>query len=241
MADEKVSAEKLAREELPPGADLLLRAFAPATPWIENSVGYRQWRALRGEIQQATDEGFTHREVGLDASHFEIESLLGEGNYSQIFAATIKATQQRVALKMIDKAKAKRYKKEDEVVIERWVLRTLRHPSIVDMYHAFQEEAALYLALEILPGGELWALSHKVGLPPSLATFYAAQVRRAPKVDRTRSTRMPSRPAERARALNHARSRPADRCSRCSSSSTSATSCTATSSRRTCSSRATAT
>lgn len=152
---------------------LLLNAFSPAQKWAEPACGYRQWRLLRGEA--GAPDGELPR-FGVDASHFEVESLLGEGNYSQIFKATLKSTQQRVALKMIDKSKAKRYKKEDEIVVERWVLRNMLHPSIVRMFHAFQEVQALYLALELLPGGELWALTHKVGLPMSLATFFGAQV-----------------------------------------------------------------
>ena len=153
---------------------LLLRSYLPSESWAERATGHRQWRLLRGESSLPELDGGMRQE--LTPSHFQVEHLLGEGNYSQVLAATLKSTQQHVALKVIDKAKVKRYKKEDEVLIERWVLRQLRHPSIVEMFHAFQEVGALYLSLELLPGGELWALTHRCGLPAALASFYAAQM-----------------------------------------------------------------
>ena len=80
------------------------------------------------------------------------------------------------AARVSHKSKVKRYKKEDEVLVERWVLRNLRHPSIIEMYHAFQEVGALYLSLELMPGGELWSITHRCGLPLATAKFYAAQM-----------------------------------------------------------------
>ena len=156
---------------------LLLRAFAPAEAWHNSrGVGCRQWRLLRGEQASTSSEGGGLARQEIDASHYTVEGIIGEGNYSQIYRATLKSTQQPVALKMIDKEKCKRYKKEDEILVERWVLRNCIHPAVVEMYSAFQEVGALYLALELLPGGELWAKTHRVGLPLGLARFYAAQL-----------------------------------------------------------------
>jgi len=153
---------------------MLLRAFMPAEPRSERATGYRQWRLLRGEQSEDVGGGIARQEI--TPAQFDCDHLLGEGNYSQVIGAMLKSTQQRVALKVIDKSKVKRYKKEDEVLVERWVLRNMRHPSIVDMYHAFQEVQALYLSLEMCPGGELWALTHRCGLPAATASFYGAQM-----------------------------------------------------------------
>ena len=60
--------------------------------------------------------------------------------------------------------------------MEKWVLANLSHPSIIRIYQTFQDRAAMYLVLEHVPGGELWALSHGRGVRPSLASFYVAQV-----------------------------------------------------------------
>ena len=159
---------------------LLLDAFTPTESWVERGCGYRQWRLLKGEnvdrSEAAMHDGGFPSAQQVDLSSFVLEGLLGEGNYSQVFQGTLKATQQLVALKIIDKAKVKRYKKEDEVLVEKWLLSRLAHPSIIKLYHAFQDQSALYLSLEHVPSGELWSVTHKTGLPMSIARFYGAQM-----------------------------------------------------------------
>jgi 3-phosphoinositide dependent protein kinase-1 len=215
---------------------LLLRAFTPSEKWVERGCGYRQWRLLRGEATPSSDNGGFASAQQVTSQSYTFHGMLGEGNYSQVLQATVRSTQQMVALKIIDKAKVKRYKKSDEVLIEKWVLSRLRHPSIVQLYHAFQEVGALYISMELVPGGELWAITHKVGLPMSISTFYAAQVRRRP------STTCPRErhhcPAQRFRSfvLRIAWGARYCRCWRHYISCTSVTSSTATSSPRTCSS-----
>lgn len=156
--------------------DFLLPAFMPFEPLIERAAGYRQWRLLKGEtaLPEKNTHGFSSQEV--TSNDFSMEGLLGEGNYSQIFQASLRSTCKTVALKVIDKQKVKRYHKMDEVLIERWVLSRLRHPSIVELYHAFQDVGAAYLSMECVPGGELWQCCHKTGLPITIARNYAAEV-----------------------------------------------------------------
>lgn len=62
-----------------------------------------------------------------------------------------------------------RYKKQDEVVVEKYVLAAANHPSIIKLFHTFQDATALYLALELVTGGELWSICHKRGLHASHA------------------------------------------------------------------------
>ena len=120
----------------------LLLAFTVDQPWVERGCGYRQWRPLPGEISKpapssAAPSGPADAEDGLGAASdetgfasaqqvtpqsFSMHGLLGEGNYSQVLMATLKSIQQPVALKCIDKTKVKRYKKTDEVFVEKWVL-----------------------------------------------------------------------------------------------------------------------
>ena len=85
-----------------------LRAFCPTEPqWKERPVGYRQWRILKGETPSSQAEAGVLRQ-DLTPSHFEVEHLLGQGNYSQVLESTLRSTQMRVALKVIDKAQVKR-------------------------------------------------------------------------------------------------------------------------------------
>ena len=145
--------------------NLLIRALAPVEIYAKRTVSNAQWQ--RGEagvgpsgrmldVPKAPGELAISSRL-LSPSAFELGDLLGEGNYSAVYHATLKATQAEFALKAVDKSKCRRYKKQDEVVVEKWVLAHLSHPSMVRIFHTFQDHASLYLALEFVPGGELWA------------------------------------------------------------------------------------
>ena len=77
---------------------LLLGAFAPAEPWVERGVGYRQWRLLKGEANSEQSKGassssssMTEVRSDLNANDFDVDHVLGDGNYSQVFQATLRS------------------------------------------------------------------------------------------------------------------------------------------------------
>ena len=173
--------------------DLLLLALAPADSWASRPVIHRQWRTLKNEApptapppaadgaaasSAVTDdnEAFESGDRHIGMASFTIGDVLGEGNYSQIMAVTMRATQERYALKVVDKDKVKRNKKTTDVLVEKWGLRHVEHPSIIKLFHTFQDRGALYLVLELVAGGELWAITHRRGLFYSWASFYTAQL-----------------------------------------------------------------
>ena len=146
--------------------DLLLLALAPADSWASRPVIHRQWRTLKNEApptapppaadgaaasSAVTDdnEAFESGDRHIGMASFTIGDVLGEGNYSQIMAVTMRATQERYALKVVDKDKVKRNKKTTDVLVEKWVLRHVEHPSIIKLFHTFQDRGALYLVLEL--------------------------------------------------------------------------------------------
>ena len=75
----------------------LLKAFTVPEPWVERGCGYRQWRTLRGEVgpvvTTASDsdvlpplDSFESAQQ-VSSQSYEVEGILGEGNYSQVFKA----------------------------------------------------------------------------------------------------------------------------------------------------------
>ena len=70
----------------------------------------------------------------------------------------------------------KRYHKENDVLIEKWVLSNVQHPGMVKLFHTFQDVGALYLVLDLVEGGELWNYTHGRGIRQSLAAFYTAEI-----------------------------------------------------------------
>eukprot|EP00965_Chrysotila_dentata_P242272 6204777-Pleurochrysis_carterae.AAC.16 len=64
----------------------------------------------------------------------------------------------------------------DEVDILRGQVRPFTLPHTLCSRSHAQDRGSLYMVLEHVPGGELWAQTHKRGLPLSVATFYCAEL-----------------------------------------------------------------
>mmetsp|Transcript_11954 Transcript_11954/g.20173 ORF Transcript_11954/g.20173 Transcript_11954/m.20173 type:complete len:471 (+) Transcript_11954:53-1465(+) len=168
--------------------EALLPSFKTTLSWADCPSYHKSWRPIRGEgVQLLPDERLPDapppmpdnfvsggRHVGNHS--FALGEILGEGNYSQVFEATLKPTQEKYAFKVVDKQRVERYKKRDEVLVEKWVLSNIQHPSMIRIFQSFQDRGCLYLVLEHVPGGELWAKSHRTGIRRSLTTFYVAQL-----------------------------------------------------------------
>ena len=113
----------------------------------------------------------------MEAKDWEIGTLLGEGSFARVHRATLRSTGEAFALKIVDSSKLNRYKREEEVVLERQVLTMLPpHPGIVKLVYEFSSKKAHYFALELLSGGELLDLVRPHGLRLTLARYYLAQV-----------------------------------------------------------------
>eukprot|EP00962_Isochrysis_galbana_P048743 scaffold20394_cov109-Isochrysis_galbana.AAC.1 len=178
----------------------LLGCFSPQVGWAERECVQQTWLTLRGEAPVGSKalpgqppvklsgsdagaakagSGFTGVGRIFGLHNFETGGLLGDGNYSQVLEATVRPTQERVAFKIVDKQKMNRHKKGDEVIVEKHVLCTANHRSIIKLFHTFQDAGALYMALELVPGGELWAICHRRGVHPCHAAYWTGQVAEA--------------------------------------------------------------
>eukprot|EP00698_Gefionella_okellyi_P017356 TRINITY_DN505_c0_g1_i3.p1 TRINITY_DN505_c0_g1~~TRINITY_DN505_c0_g1_i3.p1 ORF type:complete len:578 (-),score=120.79 TRINITY_DN505_c0_g1_i3:256-1989(-) len=118
------------------------------------------------------DEGFlafhflecTRDEPGpaVDSSHIEayydIQKVLGTGNFASVNLAIKKSTGDRFAVKIIDKKKfflepnLRPEQLKDEVAI----LSSLKHPNIVQIVEVFETDEKMYLVMELVTGGELF-------------------------------------------------------------------------------------
>jgi len=131
------------------------------------------------------------RRYGPTLDDIDIKEELGTGNFTMIFRGIVKrkrkvdqATgevqveegEQQVAVKVIDRARVKHLKKENDVRMEKHILAKLWHPSIVEFYSTFSDELNHYLLLELCTEGELWHLVRGVGLFLNSAHYYLHQV-----------------------------------------------------------------
>jgi serine/threonine protein kinase len=129
--------------------DQLAKPFAP-----EEFVSRVQTLLSRSEsgVGEGEEPGFEPGEV---LGSYRIEGLLGRGGMSAIYRATHTAMHRTVALKVLVGPFA-----EDEVSRERFttewrIAAELRHPNIVAVYDAGDADGRLFLAMELVEGGDL--------------------------------------------------------------------------------------
>ncbi|KAI9325239.1 kinase-like domain-containing protein [Obelidium mucronatum] len=87
-------------------------------------------------------------------SKYDFAETLGTGAFSEVKVAIEKATGNRYAIKIIDKARCRG--KEGMIDTEINILLRVRHENIVQLYEMFAIENKIYLVMEIVTGGELF-------------------------------------------------------------------------------------
>lgn len=113
----------------------------------------------------------------LALSELEILQTLGTGSFGRVRLARVKVTGDFVALKILKKAEILRMKQVDHVISELSILRIIRHPFLVNLIGYTQDDRYLYLALDFVPGGELFSYLRNIGKLDNLhCRLYAAQI-----------------------------------------------------------------
>jgi 3-phosphoinositide dependent protein kinase-1 len=119
----------------------------------------------------------TPRSLPLTLRDFELLRRIGEGSFSHVVLARLRATGQQYALKVVDKAYVVRHGAVEALRRERAILDRLTHPGVVRLHFTFQDALSVYLGLEYCPGGELFDQIRAAGrLGAGAARFYAAEV-----------------------------------------------------------------
>ena len=87
---------------------------------------------------------------------FILEDQLGEGTFGYVRLGVNKQTNEKVAIKILEKKKILEY--EDKIRVEREIkiLKSLRHPNIVHLYSVVQTKESLYIIMEYAKGIELF-------------------------------------------------------------------------------------
>jgi serine/threonine protein kinase len=86
---------------------------------------------------------------------YEIINEIGRGSSAIVYCAFDTVDKRSVALKIIDKYKLD-FRDESLVRTEGELLKSLRgHPNILECYDIFEDDFNIYMALELLEGGEL--------------------------------------------------------------------------------------
>ena len=86
---------------------------------------------------------------------FEIKELIGKGSFGEVYLALKKGTNQKYAIKKINKQKIQSANKINSMMTEITVLSMLNHPNIVKFFSWSESQNNYYLATEYVNGGDL--------------------------------------------------------------------------------------
>jgi serine/threonine protein kinase len=125
--------------------------------------------------------------LGADEGHFgnySLEALIGRGGMAEVFRGRAIAGQhmgRTVAIKRLLPSLAANAMFRDLFITEADITRTLRHPSIVEVYETGEVGDSLYIAMEFIDGGNLSQLLHACRqlnrqLPIDLACYIALRI-----------------------------------------------------------------
>ena len=115
----------------------------------------------------------------MTSKDFQPLTCLGKGTFGTVHLVKQAATGRLYAQKMFRKASLTVQKRlVEQTKTERAILESIsRHPFVVKLFYAFQDQEKLYLILEYAQGGELFThLANERMFPEDTAAFYMAEM-----------------------------------------------------------------
>ncbi|CAJ1377471.1 unnamed protein product [Effrenium voratum] len=123
-------------------------------------------RFFLGSIAEDAEKGFNDSETPtVSIEDFAEMRLLGEGAFGKVVLVRHKETGELYAMKTMEKAKFKAQKITSKAHSEQFILRTTRHPFVVQLHFAFQCSYFWALVMDYCPNGDLQACMIKHGIP----------------------------------------------------------------------------
>ena len=113
----------------------------------------------------------------INLSDYEMGETLGTGSFGRVKIAKNKKTGEFVAIKIMKKMEILKSKQADHISNEIKILSMIEHPFVITFEGFTQDDRNLYLALELINGGELFTYLRGVGrFPVDQARLYIAQI-----------------------------------------------------------------
>lgn len=85
-----------------------------------------------------------------------IDKTLGEGTFGKVKLGIHTITQEKVAIKILEKNKIQDQTDIDRIAREIKILKKIRHTRIIQLYQIIETECELYLIMEHANAGELF-------------------------------------------------------------------------------------
>ncbi|CAE8600112.1 unnamed protein product, partial [Polarella glacialis] len=130
------------------------------------------------DIQAWDDVVAVRGRKDLTLDEFDLGRTIGKGRFARVRIATLRGVHKvPICLKVLKKTAVLELEQAEHIINEKNVLTSVKHPFIIRMLETFQDTQKLYMALELVNGGELFNLlrAQKKFKEPQ-ARFYIAEV-----------------------------------------------------------------
>jgi hypothetical protein len=127
----------------------------------------------QGTLKNAVDKQDEGGDAGADDSTgdkdpnepslevFDLLTVLGRGGFGKVMQVRFKPTGDIYAMKILKKSELKRRRQVERTKTERTILAVVKHPFIVELHFAFQNNAKLYMVMDFVQGGDFFTLMRK--------------------------------------------------------------------------------
>ncbi|KAJ9580509.1 hypothetical protein L9F63_024313, partial [Diploptera punctata] len=132
----------------------------PSDPQASSSAGTPYQRLLHSLHHD--QRWLTEINLGKRVGFYRFRGDLGSGNFSQVKMAIHQLTKERVAVKILDKAKLDQ-KTRRMLAREIATMEAIHHPNIIRLYEVVETYSKIHLAMEYASGGELFNKITTVG------------------------------------------------------------------------------
>ncbi|XP_033125249.1 SNF-related serine/threonine-protein kinase-like [Anneissia japonica] len=124
---------------------------------------------LKGSSRSTSDSKMT----GL----YDLQETLGKGHFAVVKLARHIFTDEKVAVKVIDKTKLDEISRA-HLLQEVTCMKLVQHPNVVRLYEVIDTQTKLYLILELGDGGDMYdyIMQHENGLGEDFARIYFIQI-----------------------------------------------------------------
>ena len=96
-----------------------------------------------------------NHEENITKSSFDFIGIIGRGGFGKVWKVLYKKNKQIFAMKKMSKCKIIDKRSEHSIKAERDLLSVMNHPFIINMHFSFQDAEFLYIAMDLLTGGDL--------------------------------------------------------------------------------------
>jgi 5'-AMP-activated protein kinase, catalytic alpha subunit len=109
-------------------------------------------------------------------NRYELGRMLGQGTFAKVYHARNLASNQSMAIKVIDKEKVLHVGMIEQIKQEISVMRLVRHPNVVQLHEVMASKSKIYFAMEYVRGGELFSRVTRGRLKEDAARKYFQQL-----------------------------------------------------------------